>query len=110
MKEDDTGLREGFVCVVFVVEALPGGSDPSSHRTTSPEQHPLSSTSVYIPSGRDLDIGRVLVRSYRIPNSCDDESPDRQEEEDRVHPAKALLALLMHAYSGGWEGRSRKRN
>jgi hypothetical protein len=87
----------------------PSGLPPSSfHQTTSPEQHPRSSSSLYIPSGRDLDIGRVLVRSFRIPNPCDEESADtkkRAEEEDGVHPAKALFALLMHAYSVGWEGR-----
>lgn len=77
----------------------------SSHQTTSPEQHPLSSTSVFIPSERDITIGKALVRSFNIPNSCDEESPDRKEEEDTIHPAKALWALLMHAYSVGPEGR-----
>lgn len=83
------------------------GLPPSSpNQTTSPEQHPPSSISEFIPSEREFNIGRVLVRSYRIPNSCDEESPDRQgEEEDRLHPAKALFAFLMLAYSVGWEGR-----
>lgn len=84
----------------------PSGLPPSlSHLTTSPEQHPLQSSPLYNPSIRDLDIGRVLVRSFRIPNPCDEESTDR-EEEDRIHPAKALFALLMHAYSVGREGRT----
>lgn len=80
----------------------------SPGQITSSEQDPLSSTLTYMPSERDLDIGKVLVRSFRIPNSCDEESMDRKEvdeEGERIHPAKALFALLMHAYSVGSQGR-----
>lgn len=85
----------------------PSELPPSSpHQTTSPEQQPPSSGSVFLPSGRDIEIGRTLIRSFRIPNSCDEDSADNSDgEEDRVHPAKALFALLLHAYSVGNQGR-----
>lgn len=75
---------------------------------TSPGQDPLPSTLTYVPSERDIDNGRVVIRSFRIPNPCDEESmEDRNEgdeEGERIHPAKALFALLMHAYSVGRKG------
>lgn len=85
----------------------PSGHPPSSsHPTTSPAQYPISSSPIYAPLERDIDIGRVLVRSIRIPNSCDQElSEGGNEDADRVHPAKALFALVMHSYSAGWERR-----
>ncbi|OQE10125.1 hypothetical protein PENFLA_c001G00627 [Penicillium flavigenum] len=92
---------------------------PTPHRTaqlplrsprqiTSTEQDQLSSNVTYEPSLRDFDIGRALVRSFRIPNPGDEESMDRKEGDEhggRIHPAKALFALLMHAYSVGSQGR-----
>lgn len=81
-------------------------NQPSSGPSGLPrEKYPLRSSSPFIPSDRDMIIGKALVRSFKIPNSCDEKSSDSEEGEDRVHPAKALFALLMHAYSVGPEGR-----
>ncbi|KAJ5545266.1 hypothetical protein N7535_006350 [Penicillium sp. DV-2018c] len=66
----------------------------------------LRSSPSFIPSEREMIvIGKALVRSFKIPNSCDEKSSGSEEGDDRVHPAKALFALLMHAYSLGPEGR-----
>ncbi|KAK3933455.1 hypothetical protein QBC46DRAFT_402316 [Diplogelasinospora grovesii] len=81
----------------------------SPHQTLIREQDLLrSSSTTYAPSERDLDVGRVLVQSFRIPNPCDEDGMDRErgnEERERVHPAEALFALSMLAYSVGVQGR-----
>lgn len=82
----------------------------SSRQMTSSEQSLQPSSDSYIPSFRDGDIERTLVRSFRIPNRCDvgsmDRKEDEEEDEEMMHPAKALFAFVMHAYIVGLEGRT----
>jgi hypothetical protein len=62
----------------------------------------------YAPSERAHDIGSVLVQSFSVPNPCDKDSIEKWEgckESGRTHPAKALFALLMLAYSVEAQGR-----
>lgn len=73
---------------------------------SSSEQGLHSSTASYELSERDGDVGKVLIRSFRIPNPRDAGSMNRKEDEERMHPAKALFALVMHAYIVGPEGRT----
>lgn len=83
--------------------------DPPDPLWTPPKDQLPSSSLTYAPSERDHDIGRVLVQSFRIPNPCDKDSTEKWEgceESGRTHPAKALFALLMLAYSLEAQGRS----
>ncbi|KAJ5751500.1 uncharacterized protein N7511_008465 [Penicillium nucicola] len=95
-------------------------SSPPIHVTTSPIQptsglvdssfgffssepsFPQSSGTPYLSSERDHDIGKVLVKSFRIPNPCD---KDGVQITKGLHPAKALSVMLMHASSVGALGR-----
>ncbi|KAK3934116.1 hypothetical protein QBC46DRAFT_400631 [Diplogelasinospora grovesii] len=74
------------------------------HPSPSPYQSDLLrlSSITYAPSERDLDVKRVLVQSFRIPNPCDEDGMDRErgnKERERVHPAEALFTLSMLTYS-----------
>lgn len=57
-----------------------------------------SSGTPYLSSERDHDIGKVLVKSFRIPNPCD---KDEVRITKELHPAKALFVMLMHVSSVG---------
>ncbi|KAJ5115588.1 hypothetical protein N7526_011469 [Penicillium atrosanguineum] len=79
------------------------GSMSSSRGLFSSEpSFPQSSGSPYLSSERDFDIGRVLVRSFKIPNPCDKDGAQAIRD---LHPAKALFVMLMHASSIGALGR-----
>lgn len=90
-------------------------STPNQFPLTSPDQMSTpwkgqfpSSSLTYAPSERDYDIGRVLVQSFRIPNSYDTGSMETWEDNQstkKTYPAKALFALLMLAYFAGEDGR-----
>ncbi|KAJ5987658.1 hypothetical protein N7522_011906 [Penicillium canescens] len=89
--------------------STPGQNAPQPllpmHITTSPIQpngFPQSSGTPYLSSERDNDIGKVLVKSFRIPNPCD---KDEVRITKELHPAKALFVMLMHASSVGALGR-----
>jgi hypothetical protein len=69
---------------------------------SSEPSFPQSSGTPYLSSERDHDIGKVLVKSFRIPNSCD---KDEVRITKELHPAKALFVMLMHASSVGALGR-----
>ncbi|KAJ6117942.1 hypothetical protein N7523_005693 [Penicillium sp. IBT 18751x] len=63
---------------------------------------PQSSGTPYLSSERDYDIGKVLIKSFRIPNTCD---RDEIQIAEGLQPAKALFVMLMHASSVGALGR-----
>ncbi|KAJ6027392.1 uncharacterized protein N7446_004012 [Penicillium canescens] len=69
---------------------------------SSEPSFPQSSGTPYLSSERDHDIGKVLVKSFRIPNPCD---KDEVRITKELHPAKALFVMLMHASSVGALGR-----
>lgn len=100
--------------------ASPGGNSlppPSSYTAAEPEITLPSSTS-YAPSERSYQVGRVLVRRFLIPNLFDRSNVDGGRKKSvkavdmlsdgtqRIHPCKALFALLMLARSAGLAGRS----
>ncbi|CAI7622219.1 unnamed protein product [Penicillium manginii] len=61
-----------------------------------------SSDTPYMSSERDHDIGKVLIRSFRIPNQCD---KDHEQQRNGLHPAKALFVMLLQASIIGPSGR-----
>ncbi|KAJ5724953.1 hypothetical protein N7493_006681 [Penicillium malachiteum] len=61
----------------------------------------LPESSGYTASVRDIEIERVLVKSFRIPNPEDSET----NTTENLHPAKALFTIAMHASSVGPAGR-----
>lgn len=65
-------------------------------------EFPHSSDTPYMSSERDYDVGKVLVRSFRIPNQYD---KDPEQEANGLHPAKALFVMLMQASFIGGPGR-----
>lgn len=76
-------------------------SNPDGLFSSEPS-FPQSSGSPYLSSERDYDIGKVLVRSFEIPNSCD---KDSAQVTGDLRPAKALFVMLVHASSVGHQGR-----
>jgi hypothetical protein len=63
---------------------------------------PQSSGTPYLSSERDHNIGKVLIKSFRIPNPCD---RDEIQITEGLQPTKALFVMLMHASSVGALGR-----
>lgn len=56
----------------------------------------------YMTSERDHDIGKVLIRSFKIPNQYD---KDHEQQRNGLHPAKALFVMLLQASIIGPSGR-----
>ncbi|PNY26659.1 Uncharacterized protein TCAP_03410 [Tolypocladium capitatum] len=74
----------------------------SSQEHTSSQERESDS---FKGSARDIEIGRVLVRSFEIPNTLDSSRAASSQAASTMHPAKALFSLIMLARSVGVEGR-----
>jgi hypothetical protein len=65
-----------------------------------------TSSESYQPTVRDYEVGRVLIRSFPVPNPTGKAAGDSSPHADQdIHPAKALYALAMLANVATANGR-----